>query len=280
MGKLAQAGGILLWSVLTTGCGGDSRPGNHHFVSSGGSGGSGGFSGGGGSGGVPCTPDPAKGSKIRGNLITYDAYLSDIQPFAGAAELRIAGANCPWVSTTWDAATSPSEDGGPPLFQLESVEPQETSYTHIYQLPESNEAVYPTLVAVNATKDQEIIDGFGMIRAEGVDAAYSQTGTTRDPEKGTVIVQLLDPGTGGPVAGGEVHMGTAASPAFPGLSGWQLGGQTDASGVALMLNATSKPFPGQSWSVSVKLNGVEQQFKCPAENGTVSICWIAIAVGI
>ena len=46
------------------------------------------------------------------------------------------------------------------------------------------------------------------------------------------------------------------------------------SGVAALLNATSKPFPGQSWTVNISMGSSKESFKCPAENGAVTICWI------
>lgn len=278
MGRFAFVGSAV-FALLASACGQSSdRPDNIH-VSNGGSGGTVGGGGGGSPnvGGAPCEPKPGQGSTMTGNMITYNAFLSELLPFNGDAEIRAQGATCSWVTDIWHSSDPPEGDAGVPLFHLEGLKKQDTAWFHLY--PQPNQGVYPTLIAANATSDHEILDGFGLLRMDSVDEVYTATGTPRDPKKGTMIVQLITPQTKEPVSGGEVDLGTAAAPAYPGLGGWQLGGQTDVSGVAVMLNATSKAFPGQSWTVNVTLSGVKQSFKCPAEDGAVTICWIGVQVG-
>ncbi|MCE7891102.1 MAG: hypothetical protein DYH12_15630 [Sorangiineae bacterium PRO1] len=223
---------------------------------------------------MPCTPDPKQGSTLSGDVITYDVFLNEKLPFGGQAELRSAGANCPWVTTTWDGSATGGPDGGPPLFMLQSVKKDADLWMLLS--PTSNDPVYPTLLSVDATSDQTILDGFGMLRSQGIDEAYAATGTARDPEKGTMVVQLLAPLSNAPQSGGKVDVGVNGAAAFPGLSGWQLGGETDPSGVALMLNTTAVAYPGQTLNVNVELGGQKQSFKCPSAKGAVTICWIGI----
>lgn len=274
MGKLACGALVALLGFLGSACGqADDHPKNFHPVSGGtGGGGFGGGSSASGGVGGDCDPDPAKGPEIRGDVITYDAFLSDVQPFNGQCELRIKGSNCPWSTTTWDGTLSTGPDGGTNLFVLEGVKALYPSYTHIYQLPSSQVPVYPTQIAVDATKDQEILGGFGMVRSAAVDEIYTATGTTRDPDKATIIVKVF--GQLGPLAGVQVDVGTAGAAAYPGLGGWQLGGETDPAGVAVMLNVTAKPFPGQSWTTNLgsSSGSSKESFSCPAEAGMVTIC--------
>lgn len=277
MGKLGLVAFAALGLIAGTGCGeSDDRPANHHFVS-GGTGGGGGSGAGSGLGGAPCTPDPEKGVAISGNVITYDVLLAEVSPFAGTADLKAPGQTCAAVSTTWDGSATGSPDGGPPLFVLESVKQgAETQFVHLY--PTGGEPVYPTLLAVIPAQDMQVLDYFGLVLRAGVDEVYAATGVARDPDKGTLIVQIVDK-YDAPISGVEVDLGTAAAPAYPGLSGWQLGGQTDASGIAVMLNATSKPFPGQAWTVNIKLGTAKESFKGPAESGAVTILRIRPTVG-
>lgn len=274
MGKLAVR--VLALAVVSGSwaCGeSDDRPKNVHVVSGGGGGGEGGS----GSGGAPCTPVPGQGSTIEGNLITYDVYLKDILPFDGQAELSMAGATCKWITTTYDGSQT-NPDGGPPLFTLDGAKGLSPSFVHIYQAPTSSEPVLPTLIAVEANYDQHIIDGFGMVRAQGIDEAYAATGLAKEDGKGTVLAQVVDK-LGAPLAGAQIDMGINAAPAYPGVAGWQLGGETDASGVALMLNATAKPFPGQEVSINLTLGSAKESFKCPVEVGAVTICWMRPTTG-
>ena len=272
MGKLGFQFLALVAAGSFWACGGDdSRPDNVHVTSGGGSGGGGG--GGSGSGGAPCTPDPTKGTKVSGNLITYSVYMDDLQPFAGKAELTAAGATCKWVTAKYDPAAAPTGDAGSAEFLLEGCKAQPQTWVHIYQEKDSSEPVLPTLIAANSSSDLHALDAFGMVRAQGVSEAYGATGVVPDPEKGTVLVQIVGK-QGDPVPGVQINAGTAAAPAFPGVAGWQLGGETDSTGVALLLNATSKPFPGAEIAVNIQLGTAKEAFKCPAETGAVTICWI------
>lgn len=277
MGKLRFGFFALLSATTFTACGGDDdRPTNVHVVSGGGSGGGGG--GGGGSGGAPCTPDPTKGTKVSGNLITYDVYLKGQEAFGGKAEITAAGATCKWVTAKYDSSAAPVGDAGTPEFLLEGCKAQQPSWLHIYQEQGGTEAVLPTLIAASTSSDLHLVGAFGMVRSQGVDEAYGATGVTPEADKGTVLAQIVGK-LGDPVAGVQINAGTNAAPAFPGVAGWQLGGETDASGVALMLNATAKPFPGGEIALNIELGGVKEAFKCPVETGAITICWIVPTSG-
>ncbi len=228
-------------------------------------------------GGAPCTPVPGQGSTIAGNLVTYDVYLEDVLAFDGQAELTMAGATCPWVSAKYDASQL-NPDGGPPSFVIDGAKGLSPSFVHIYQEPTSSQPVVPTLIAVDSNSDQNILDRFGFVRAQGIDEAYAATGVAKADDKGTVLVQVVEkPGV--PLASAQVDMGTNAAPAYPGVAGWQLGGETDSRGVALMLNAAAKPFPGQSASINLAIGSTKESFKCPVEAGAVTICWIRPTTG-
>lgn len=281
MGKLGLGAIAALFGLTAAACGqGDDRPAALKYDGGGASGGiSGGGTGGaagGGSGGSAggCVPNPQEGSVVSGNVITYDVLLGGKQPFQGQAELTAPGENCPFVSTTWDGA-APGVDGGAAKFVLEAVKAEKV-WTLIEQLPSSNAAVYPTLLLLDATADTDIIDGVGMIRSNSVDEAYTALGIPRDPNKGTMIVQLLAPLTNQPQFGGQVDVGGAGSAAYPAAGSWSLGGQTDASGIAVMLNTSALPYPGQTLNVHVKVDAVEKTLECRSASGVVSVCFIGI----
>jgi hypothetical protein len=279
MRKLGLAALALGVGVATVGCAGsDDRPKNHHFVTGGG-GGVGGGGSGGGSGGVPCTPAPGQGTTFTADVVTHDVYLSAVESFPGQAEIKGPGASCPSVSTTWDGLATDGPNGGPAPFQLAGLRLDEALFIRAYQLPTSALPVYPTLMAVNTNSDVTALGAFGFVRAQGIDEAYAATGTTWEPDKGTMLVAVVAPLTFAPLAGVKIDVGVNGSAAYPGLSGWQLGGETDASGLALMLNTLAKPYPGQSLTVNVALGADEQKFSCPTEAGAVTVCRILMGGG-
>lgn len=268
--------------VLGTACGqDDSRAPNYGYNPTGGSGGVGGGVGGGAGGaagqaGAPqCTPNPALGSKLSGDLVTYDLWLKDKQPWKGQAEIKTPGANCPSVSVIWDGSAPSGSDAGAPYFTLESVKTDPTLFAHFY--PINDPALYPTMMLIEMTGDKHIVGGMGMVSSAGVDSVYAAMGITRDETKGTLIVQLLAPLTNAPQSGGKVNVGLNGTPAFPAAGGgWVADGETDPSGIAVMLNTTAKPFPGNGVAVNVELGIQKKTLGCAAESGAVSICWIGI----
>jgi len=73
-----------------------------------------------------------------------------------------------------------------------------------------------------------------------------------------------------------VTTGGDAQIAYPSPSGWALGGATDTSGVAALLNATSEVFPGKSIDIYVESAGVSKTFSAAVENDAVSVLPVTV----
>jgi hypothetical protein len=270
----APLGVIALWLVA---CGGDpEHPPNlaSHGVGGGGNttgGGSGGASGSstGGTGGAPCDPDPTLGKTLSGNIIVYDPVLATKAPFVGNGTAVIEGVPCGWVQADFYGSTDPVEP-----FVLAGAKPLPQSWIHFFQHDKGTEDVVPTLQAVYTVNDLTLMDEFAFVRGSEIDALYASLGVERDPAKGTVLIQAVTVfgALKTPVSGAIVSTLGEAQIAYASGGSWALGaGPTDASGMAVLVNAAAEPFPGKSIGVHLEEGNKVFDLTAPVQAGGVSI---------
>lgn len=281
---LSRFSGAVALALAIGGCGSDGHPPNLSpdggFGANGGTGGTGmaGAGGAAGAAGSACTPDTAAGSKLSGDLIIYDSRFSQDHPgFLGQAEIRANGAPCGYVSTTYDGKAVPP-DGGLNKFLLEGVEKAAVAWVRFYQLPATTEDVAPTLLPVETWVDADLMGAYGFMRKSDIDKVYTETGTTADPTKATIVVQLIEGLSGGPATGGSVATAAASVTAYSAGGAWVLGGgaTTDLTGVAVLMNVDAPPFPGQGVQFTVTQGSKEQTHTALAEAGSVTVIWVLI----
>lgn len=257
-------------------CGGD--PEHPPNLAGGGNGGGGLITGGGsggaagsGTGGTACTtdPDPTLGTKVSGNIIVYDPALGTKAPFAGNATAVIEGLPCGWAQADYFGSVDPVEP-----FLLEGVKPAQVSWIHFFQHDNGTEDVVPTLQPVYTVNDLTLLDEFAFVRGSEIDALYASVGVERDPAKGTVLIQAVTAlGTNkAPVTGAIVSTLGEAQIAYASGGSWALGsGPTDASGMAVLVNAAAEAFPGKSIAVHMEEGNKVFDLTAPVQAGGVSI---------
>jgi hypothetical protein len=280
-------GGLKLWGAALLGtlalaCGSSS---DHPANLDGGLGNGGSGGGGGGStstgGTTSCDPKPGQGVTLSGNLIVYDIFFKQDPPsaFTGQGIILAEGAPCGVTQTTYDG-TAPGADGGPNRFLLPSVQKGVSTWVRFYEDQSSNVGVYSTMLLVSTADDLVLDDAFGFINAADVQKVYTDTNTTPLPDRGTIVVQLIDGFSKLPAAGGKVATTADAIAAYPQGAGWALdtGGtlSTDASGVMVLMNVESVPFPGSSTAVNVTAGGITDSHPLVVETGTVTIARIVV----
>jgi len=271
MGGLKLGMGALV-VVLAVGCGQSAdHPANLTV--------DGGQTGGGGGGG-PCDPKPGYGVTLSGNQIIYDIFFKeDPIPFLGKSLVKAEGEPCGYTTTTYDGSLA-TDDGGINRFELQSVHTSAKTWVRLYEDASSNEGVYSTLLLASANADQVLDNAFGFIRAADVDKVYTDTNTTPDPDRATIVVQLIDGLSKQPATGGKVGVSADAITAYPGATAWTLDaggtGTTDPSGTAVLMNVKSSPFPGNSITVDVTMGSVVEPHSLVVESGAVTIAWILV----
>jgi hypothetical protein len=212
--------------------------------------------------------------RFGGDIVIRNLAFKDFVGFAGKAELVVEGTPCGWAKASYDGTAPQPTDGGKNRFLLEGVKTKTVAYCHIYQAEGSTEAVYPTVLPIPASANVFDFDSqVGFYGVAEIDKVYSDTQTKRDPEKGTLIVRLTTGFGNSPAIGASLAAPTGVI-AYQVGSTWQLGGSTDETGVAIVLNADGKPFPGVSVNVEVIENG--QKEVLPVEQGAVTLGLIFI----
>jgi hypothetical protein len=146
-------------------------------------------------------------------------------------------------------------------------------------LNDGAEDVMTTVIAVRTVSDLTLIDEFAFVRGSDVEALYQSAGVSRDPQKGTVLVQVVEVlgATLKLKAGAEVTSNEAGGVAYHSASGWALGGKTDETGVAAMLNASACGFPGTVVELTVETGAISAAVPAVVENGAVTFLRIATA---
>jgi hypothetical protein len=271
MGKLwlgVAGASLVVWVVA---CGSDpSHPPNLKSGGDGGSGlvgGGGSGTGGSGTGGTACEPDPTLGSEISGNLIVYNSLLTTKSPYVGFAHLVMEGAPCGLAIGEYNGTSGTN-------FLIQGVKSLPENWVHIYQDDGGSEDVMTTLRAVNSVQDLSLQDEFAFVRASEIEAIYQTVGLTRDPTRGTVLVQVVEVllNQQVPKAGVVISSGGESQVAYSIGSSWMLGvGQTDGNGLAALLNAEAADFPGKSLAVYAEAGGINDTFPTAVESDAVSI---------